>query len=284
MSCWQWWIEIVVSLKLSVKLIESCVLPHMQTHSDTYVASRVLISSIRFSLWVWWTWVQTELSSSHIPPPWWWALWSCGVDRGPGASLLPEFYCFQLLGRIHCLVSRVASAFSAAEAGRLEGSEEDTGSEGNPVANRPVRLFSGFFKGLLRLTVKSHLSDFVCHYVSVRGSQGDVEDYHTVHHHHRGHWHRKHQIPAVKDSWITSERFFRSGGVWQISESVHMNLLANKRHCPRSLRNLLGDKEEEHSLAQKSGDRHGALLTARCKNPINIRSVLVRFCVDEDRY
>lgn len=34
---------------------------------------------------------------------------------------------------------------------------------------------------------QAHLSDFVCHYVRVWGSQGDVEDYHTVHHDHGGH-------------------------------------------------------------------------------------------------
>lgn len=50
---------------------------------------------------------------------------------------------------------------------------------------------------------QSYFSDFVCHYVSVWGSQGHVEDYHAVHHHHRGHWHHKHQIPAVKRSQIT---------------------------------------------------------------------------------
>lgn len=77
---------------------------------------------------------------------------------------------------------------------------------------------------------------------------------------------------------------FRSGVVGQKSESVHMNVLANKWHCLRSLRNFLGDKEEEHSLAQKSGDRHGALLTARCQNQISIQLVLVGFCADEDRY
>lgn len=43
------------------------------------------------------------------------------------------------------------------------------------------------------------------------------------------------------------------------------NLLANQWHCLRRLWDLLGDQEEENSLAQKSGDRHGALLAASCR-------------------
>lgn len=50
------------------------------------------------------------------------------------------------------------------------------------------------------LVTHTHLSNLVWHFVSVRCSQGNVEDYHTVHHYHGGHWHHKHDIPAVKSS------------------------------------------------------------------------------------
>lgn len=48
-----------------------------------------------------------------------------------------------------------------------------------------------------------------------------------------------------------------------------MNLLADERHSLGGLWNLLGDKEEEHSLTQKGGNRHGALLTTRCRTQTN---------------
>lgn len=66
----------------------------METDSHTYSASRILISWVHFFLWVWQTWVQTELFSLHIPLPGWWRSWSFCADRGPGTRrpcLEPEF-------------------------------------------------------------------------------------------------------------------------------------------------------------------------------------------------
>lgn len=108
--------------------------------------------------------------------------------------------------------------------------------------------------------VQSHLSDRVCHYVSAGGPQGHIEDYHTVHHHHRGHWHHKHQIPAMQ-KWMSIISSYQT----VLAGNPGANLLGNKRHRFWCLRNLLSYEEQEDSLAQEGGYGHGALLATRCR-------------------
>lgn len=117
------------------------------------------------------------------------------------------------------------------------------------------------------IQTQPHLPNFVCHFVSVWGSQGYVEDYDTVHHYHGGHRHHKHKIPAVKCSYHFQHK------PKTLSQNLKVScLLSNKRHRLRSLWNLLSNEEEEHSLAQKSHNRHGALLTTSCKTKTSTHS------------
>lgn len=123
----------------------------------------------------------------------------------PGAIVSPfpiseALSLFGVQGRI-CILSRRGRMFR-----RIW---RDKGSEDNPCGKQ-IHVHSKWLSSWWKLDLgkglgepQSHLSDFVRHYVSVWGSQGNVEDYHTVHHDHRGHRHHKHQIPAVKGSWIT---------------------------------------------------------------------------------
>lgn len=245
-------------------------LKHIQSHSNTHVASPILISSIRFSLWVWQTWVRSELFSWHIPPPWWWGSWSCGVGRGPGTHRSCQF-----LRCCHCLVSRAAFASSAVEAGCLKRSGNETGSKGNPGGKSASVDFTAF-NSLKSLTFRT-LSVIMWVFGVLRDTLRTITQFITT--------------MVVTD--ITNIRYLQSrlnfiiymkwnnltSELKSSSRVTHMDLLPNKRHCFWCLWNLLSDKEEEHSLAQKSGNRHGALLTTGCKTQNNIQSAERWDCV-----
>lgn len=168
----------------------------------------------------------------------------------------------------HGLVSRVASASSAVEAGCLGRSESDSRSKVNPMANRVcVHSVAAQWKFELEkkmvwtLHPPSELCLSLCECLAFSGKR----------------WGRSHSssqpwwslTSQTLDTW--SQRFINhiistlSSLCCKCVKLKSMNLLSNKRHCLRSLWNLLGDQEEKHSLAQKSRNWHCALLTASCK-------------------